>query len=414
MATLFQINAVYGKGSTGVITKDISQMVLDNGWKSYVACAETGIDEQNGTQLIKVGNKFDHKLHAALSRVLGLHGYFSIRATKVLLKQIEKIEPDIIHIHNLHSNYINVNMLFRFIKKNRITTIITLHDCWFFTGKCYHYLYNDCQKWKEHCRNCPRLRAEIPSLLFDFSSVVFDDRRKWIGENEKINVVGVSQWITKEAEQSLLSKRVIGTIYNGVDLSVYSPKNSTKRKKLELEGKYVLLGMANKWLASENKETYIRFRQYCSVKKNNWVLVLVGCPNEMNREDNIVFYPYVNDRTELAELYSMADLFVNITKVDSLPTVSIEALACGTPIVTYASGGSAELVDENVGIAVPYGDIDQLFSAIEKMENIGKKALTSNCVQRAEKKHNIVNCYKDYLRLYEQLIKLQGETKHGV
>lgn len=400
MARLLQINAVYGQGSTGVIVKDISQMVMDNGWESYVASAEIKGEETNGTHLITVGSKLDHKLHAALSRLLGLHGYFSILATRKLLKKIDSIKPDIIHIHNLHSNYINVNLLFKYIKTNKITTVITLHDCWFFTGKCYHYLYDDCEKWKTHCKKCPRLRAEIPSLFFDFSSLVFEDRKKWIGENEYVHVVGVSKWITNEAAQSLLSKRVYGTIYNGVDIQLFQPTENSKRKELGITEKFVILGMANKWLAQENEET---FKQYLKKKKENWVLVLLGCQDAQTISKGVIGLPYVQDRKELAGLYSMVDVFVNITKVDSLPTVNIEALACGTPVVTYASGGSAETVSKDVGITVPYGDTETLITSIEEIENLGKAFYSDKCVQRARKNHDIRCCYNAYLELYQSL-----------
>lgn len=400
MARLLQINAVYGRGSTGIIVKDISQMVIDNGWESYVASAEIKGDETNGTHLITVGSRLDHKLHAILSRLLGLQGYFSILVTRKLLIKIDRIKPDIIHIHNLHSNYINVNLLFKYIKANRITTVITLHDCWFFTGKCYHYLYDNCEKWKTHCKQCPRLRAEIPSLIFDFSSHVFEDRKKWIGENEYVHIVGVSKWITNEAIQSILSKRVYGTIYNGVDLQVFHPIENSKRKELGIDDKFVILGMANKWLAQENEET---FKQYLKKKKENWVLLLLGCQDMHTTFKGVIGLPYVQDRKEMASLYSMADVFVNITKVDSLPTVNIEALACGTPIVTYESGGSAEIVSKDVGFSVPYGNIEALIASIEEIENIGKAFYLDKCVQRAKTNYDIRSCYKEYLELYQSL-----------
>ncbi len=400
MARLLQINAVYGRGSTGIIVKDISQMVIDNGWESYVASAEIKGEETNGTHLITVGSRLDHKLHAILSRLLGLQGYFSILVTRKLLKKIDRIKPDIIHIHNLHSNYINVNLLFKYIKANRITTVITLHDCWFFTGKCYHYLYDNCEKWKTHCKKCPRLRAEIPSLIFDFSSHVFEDRKKWIGENEYVHIVGVSKWITNEAIQSILSKRVYGTIYNGVDLQVFHPIENSKRKELGIDDKFVILGMANKWLAQENEET---FKQYLKKKKENWVLLLLGSQDMHTTFKGVIGLPYVQDRKEMASLYSMADVFVNITKVDSLPTVNIEALACGTPIVTYESGGSAEIVSKDVGISVPYGNTEALIASIEEIENIGKAFYLDKCVQRAKTNYDIRSCYKEYLELYQSL-----------
>lgn len=400
--TVLQINAVYGKGSTGEITRDISAVALECGWDSYVACPIMPSDITKETGIILIGNSLDHKLHAIFSRLFGLQGYYSHIATFIFLKKIEAISPNVIHIHNIHSNYLNINMIFRYIRRKRIPTVISLHDCWYYTGKCYHYLYDNCSRWKEKCGSCPRLKKEIPSYLGDYTRLVLADRKKYIGNNPYVYVVGVSDWITSEAKKSVLKSRVFGTIHNGVDLSVFAPKNDNLRKKLQLTDKFVILGMANKWLSEDNIDTL----RYITEKiDKNSALVLIGCKRDSALPVGVIGIPFVKDRNLLASYYSMADVFVNVTKVDTLPTVNIESIACGTPVVTYDSGGSAEIVDEATGCVVPYGDYKELFRCIEFVKKKGKKYYSNSCVERSRAKYDNRSCYKEYVSLYENILK---------
>ena len=399
--TIVQINAVYGRGSTGEIVRDISNTAIENGWNSYIACSQKTTCDTKGKKIILIGNSLDHKIHAICSRLFGLHGYFSNVATLLFCKKMDVIKPDVIHIHNIHSNYINVNMLFRYINKKQIPTIVSLHDCWFFTGKCYHYMYDGCDKWKYDCGHCPRLKKEVPSYFFDFTKKVLRDRKKYIGNNPFVYVVGVSEWVTNEAKKSVLKDRVYGTRHNGVDINVFSKKTSSLRSDLNIEDKFVILGMANKWLSSDNVET---LRHITEKIDNKSVLVLLGYKNNINLPDKIIGIPFISDREQLAAFYSMADVFVNITKVDTLPTVNIEALACGTPVITYDSGGSAEILDERTGYVVPYGNCNDLMSSIEIVKMNGKEYYTKSCVERVHSLFDNQKCYKDYIALYDSLL----------
>lgn len=401
---LLQINAVYGRGSTGEIVKDISNTAVEQGWDSYVACSEKIFNDKKKNNIIYIGNSLDHKIHSFCSRLFGLHGYFSLVSTFLFLKRVDKLKPDIIHIHNIHSNYINVNMLFRYINKKKIQTIISLHDCWFFTGKCYHYMYDGCNKWKDSCGKCPRLKKEIPSYFFDFSRKILKDRKKYIGNSPFVHVVGVSEWITNEAKMSVLKDRVYGTIYNGVDFEIFSKKSTFLKNYLNLQGKFVILGMANKWLSANNRDTL----EYISENlADQSVLVLIGCKEKVKLSDKVFGIPFISDRSKLAEFYSMADVFVNVTKVDTLPTVNIEALACGTPVITYDSGGSGEILNGRTGYIVPYGDYIELYHSIEKVKKNGKHCYTDHCVEHAHILFDNQKCYRGYINLYDSLINLQ-------
>ena len=401
---VLQINAVYGQGSTGEIVKDISNTAVELGWDSYIACSQKVYNDVKENNMIYIGNSLDHKIHSLCSRLFGLHGYFSHISTFLFLKKVDRIKPDIIHIHNIHSNFITVNMLFRYINKRKIIAIISLHDCWFFTGKCYHYMYDKCNKWRDNCGKCPRLKKEIPSYFFDFSKNILKNKKKYIGDNSLVHVVGVSEWITNEAKKSILKDRVYGTIYNGVDLNIFSKKASFLREKLNFQDKFVLLGMANKWLSKDNRDTL----KYISENLDDQsILVLIGCEEKIKLTDKIFGVPFISDRNRLAEFYSMADVFVNVTKVDTLPTVNIEALACGTPVITYDSGGSREILNDKTGYVVPYGDYVQLYQSIKNVKNNGKNYYTNYCIERTNEFFDNRKCYRDYINLYNSLLNLQ-------
>lgn len=400
---VLQINAVYGHGSTGDIVRELLLNVKKVGGQSYIAVPEKIKNHNEVDGYIRIGNKIDYKLHSLSSRIFGMQGFSSKKSTLKLIKEIEKINPDIIHLHNLHSNYINIEYLFKYIRENKKPTIITLHDCWFLTGKCCHFLYDNCEKWKVKCEKCIRKKKEIPSYFFDTSTKVYEKKKKLIGENPFVYVIGCSKWITEVARQSILNKRVIGTIYNGIDLSIFYPRKNNFRIKYKLEEKYVILGMANKWLTKENEKTYEEILKFL---KKDIILFLIGCTEEEIKKlpDNVLGVGFINDKNTLADYYSMADVFVNVTKVDSLPTVNIEAIACGTPVITYNSGGSAEILNSNVGISVEYGDIKGLILSIEKIKTKRKEEYIDQCVKHINENFEKNKCFEKYIDLYEKIL----------
>lgn len=396
---ILQINAVYNQGSTGVIVKDIDETLQENGYESFVAYATCSKIPKNG---FKIGNKIDYKVHGLLTRILGKQAYFSTLSTKSLIRYIKRVNPDIIHLHNLHNNYIDFNLLLKYIIKKNIKTVVTLHDCWFFTGKCFHYISDGCTKWQTECGNCPRLKKDIPSWFFDQTTKVFNDKKKYFGQISNLVVVGVSKWISNEAKQSFLGNSQITTIHNGVDIDIFKPTQSNFRKDYNIGNKYVILGMANKWLLPNNLETF----QYITKKiGKNDVLVLVGCSEKQKKSlpDNVIGLGFVNDREKLAQIYSMADVFVNITWEDSLPTVNIEAICCGTPVITFDSCGSPEIINDRTGIVTPQGNSTLLWQAICNIKDKGKRQFENECVKLGVQNYNKNEKYKDYIILYEKM-----------
>lgn len=396
-----QINAVYGYGSTGVIVEDIEKTIKADGSKPYIVYRSTNKDAKNG---YKVGNRFDWAFHAAYTRLFGKQGYASKRATKKLLKWFDSVSPDVIHLHNLHSNYINLPLLLKYCAEKNIKTVLTLHDCWFFTGKCFHFIESNCEKWKVGCDKCPRNKSDVKSLFFDRTKKVFNDKKRLFKNIKDLTVVGCSDWISELAKESaVFAEKKVLTIRNGIDLSVFKPIDCAFRNEHGLNGKFVILGMANKWLDKRNEETV------GALIKNlpdDCAIVLVGCNDEQKGRalsDKVIKLGFVRDKGELAKIYSSADVFVNLTLADNLPTVNMESIACGTPVITYNVGGSPELVSEKkTGYIVEKFDVKALTDCINKIKSgvISQAA----CRKYAEENFDKDKNYNRYLDIYKGLI----------
>ena len=392
---ILQINAAYGLTSTGFIVRDIGETLVHNSEEAYFAYQTTNKELENG---YLVGNKIDWKLHAVHARLFGKQAYASKCATRKFLKWVDKIKPDVVHFHNLHSNYINLNMLCDHLAKRNIPVVITMHHCWYFTGKCSHYAAVKCGKWQETCGNCPLNKAEQPSLFFDNTSKVLRDRTEHLRKLPNLTLVGCSQWIANEAKKSKLGAADICVVYNGVDTEIFKPHESDIRNELGLEGKFVILGMADKWFAQQNREIV---EKLIAAQDENTKIVIVGCREEQmayfSKFESVVPMGYISDRHRLADVYASSDVFVNLTRADTLPTVNMESICCGTPVITFDCCGSPELVDDECGFIVKEGDSDGLISAIE---NIKSKPLDFD-VQRQHKKFDKNECYKRYLDIYK-------------
>lgn len=398
---ILQINAVYGQGSTGTIVRDIEYLCERSGIECYVASPDSRVRKAKRSYLI--GNMFDHKLHAVLARINGKQAYFSHISTRNLLRWMGEIKPDIVHLHNLHSNYIHLNMLLDYLAKTDIRTIITFHDCWYFTGGCFHFVSTGCTKWQVSCGKCPRKKQDTTSYFLDCSSRILADRRRYLNAIPRLNIIGVSEWVANECRKSVLSGCKIDYIHNGFNLDIFKPTPSNLRQQYELEGKYVLLAPASKWYATVNKTT---FDYFVSCMQDDMVLVLFGCTNFRNDlPSNVKEIGYIRNPKEMAALYSMADIFVNCTREDTLPGVNLECQATGTPVVTYDATGCKETVDGLCGKAVSVGDYEQLFKAVLEIRKIGKQELTEKCVKWIRKNFELGDSYQKYINLFKVLFK---------
>lgn len=401
---VLHINAVYGIGSTGNIVADIHKLSGIKGIESYVAYSSSPLSAKNIENGYQIGSLLGKKAHAVLCRINGKQSYFSRSATRKLLQYIEHIKPDIVNLHNLHSNYIHLNLLLKYLGDNDIRTIIVLHDCWFYTGGCFHYTADECSEWLNYCGNCPKRLADTPAYLKDCSAEILADRRKYLTDIKNLTVVGVSKWITQEAKKTFLQSKKLMTIYNGIDMDFYKPVESDFRNSYHLENKFIVLGMANKWLSAINAEVLTTFLEYMD---KDCVLLIVGCSEKQKAElpNNIMTLPYIKERRQLREIYSASDVFVNCTREESLSLVNIEAQACGTPVVTFSDTGVRETVDGKCGFAVETGNALNMFNVTLEIKKNGKQRYSLDCRKYVKGKFEKVENYKKYLVLYDELDK---------
>lgn len=399
-----QINAVYGVGSTGVIVEDLHNLSLENGIESYVAYSTTNKNSDEITNGYVIGKTLGKKVHAVLSRLGGKQAYYSRYATSQLTKHIDRIKPDIVHLHNLHSNFVNLNNLLKHLAKRNIKTIITLHDCWFYTGGCFHYTSAECFKWLEKCGSCPKKMQDTPAYLKDNSAKILADRKKYFNMIENLTVVGVSQWIADEAEKTFMKGRNVCAIYNGIDTRYYVDTPSDFRKKYGLEDKFLILAPASKWLKPINRET---FETVTNNLPEDSVIVMLGC-NDKDKVDlpkNVLALSFIKDRDELKKVYSACDVFANCTREESLSLINVEAQSCGTPVVTYRNTGAQETVNNQCGFSVESGKAEEFLSAILKVKEKGRNAFSEDChnwvIERFDRDKN----YDKYINLYKSEIK---------
>ena len=392
-----QINAVCGTGSTGRVALDISQALTRNNIDNLIAYSSGKTIESN---VIKIGNKFEHKLHSLFSHLFGMQGYFSYFSTKKLLKFLKKYKPDVIHLHNLHNNYINLKLLFEFVSKNNIATVVTLHDCFYYTGGCVYYTIAGCDSWKRSCGKCPQLKEGNPSWFFDRTDKMLSDRKHWYSNIEKMGVIGVSHWVTNEAKESVLcGAKVFKTIYNWVDLEVFYPHKTNVRKKLRIENKYVILGVAYSWIESKGIND---FNRLADMLDDRFKIVLVGqacrCINK-----KIINIPRTEDMNQLSDLYADADIFYNPTRRETFGKVTAEALACGAPVITYDTTACAELVTEACGYVEQIGDLDAVYNDIMKIID-SDIDYTTNCREFARDNFDKEKCLNQTIGFYKELL----------
>ena len=347
---IVQINNCVNSGSTGRIAEDIGKLLLSEGHESYIAFGRGTRPSQSN--LIRIGNRFDIAKHGLKTAVFDRHGFGSSSATKAFINEIKSIKPDAIGLHNLHGYYINIRTLFEYLKEINIPVVWTLFDCWSFTGHCSYFDDINCNKWTYGCHSCPKSSYYPSSYLFDNSKRNFQDKRALFTSLEKLHLVVHSHWLNGLVRKSFLNSLPIHHIFSGIDLEVFKPdEDRAVRKKYMISDKKVILGVASHWDMRKGLADFIELSHHL---KENQVLVLVGLTQNQIRKlpPGIVGISRTENIHELAAIYSATDVFVNPTSQDNFPTTNIEALACGTPVVTYSTGGSPESIDKNTGLVV--------------------------------------------------------------
>ncbi|MCO5262300.1 MAG: glycosyltransferase [Lentimicrobium sp.] len=398
-----QINTTLRTAAPGRIAEEIGEILVETGHTSYIGYGRKL--RPSASKLIKIGSGFDQSLHGITTRLFDMHGFGSRFATVRFVKKVSLINPDLIHLHNLHGYYLNIEVLFNYLKKIQKPVIWTLHDCWPFTGHCSYFDYVGCNKWKSECYSCPNRMAYPRSLVVDNSRVNFIKKKHLFSGLEKLTFVAPSAWMAGLLKQSFLSDYPVEIIHNGVDVNVFRP--SRQREKLKhrygVSGRNVILGVASIWDRRKGLSDFIKLS---SMLLEDQVIILVGLKKSQIKDlpGNVIGIRRTESVNDLAELYSMADVFVNPTFVDNFPTTNIEALACGTPVITYRTGGSPEAVDDNTGLIVEKGDVKRLFESINKTLDVGKGVYEDFCRKRAVENFNKLSKNTEYIRLYESVL----------
>lgn len=344
-----------------------------------------------------IGDRITRNVHLQLAKWTGFNGCFSFIATWSFLRKIDRYKPDIIHLHNLHNCYINLSMLFRYIKKKNIKVIWTLHDCWSFTGQCPYFTMEKCNKWRSGCHDCPQINV-YPASKVDRTRTMWKLKRKWFTGVENMTIVTPSKWLAGLVKQSFLKEYTVKVINNGIDLNVFKPTESDFRQAHNLNDKYILLGVAFGWGRRKGLDVFIELAKRLDER---FKIVLVGTTDEIDKQlpDNIISIHRTSNQTELAEIYSAADLLVNPTREENYPTVNMESIACGTPVLTFKTGGSPEIPDEKTGYVVDADDIDAMEKQIirictEKVFDI------NDCLERAKSFDKSIK-FNEYINLYK-------------
>lgn len=397
---VLQITAFSGWGCTGRIALGIHKALEEQGHESIIAWGRTDTT-LDSVHTIKIGNGLDQKMHGLYTRLTDKCGFGSIAATKKFIKQIDEFHPDLIQMHILHGYYVNLEVLFNYIKEKNIPIVWTFHDCWAFTGHCPYFDYVQCEKWKTGCHHCEQKAHHPTSWLMDNSKWNWE-KKKELFTKQNLTVVTPSEWLAGLVKQSFLKDCDVQVINNGINLNDFKPTTGELLKKIGVENKKIVLGVSSTWVKSKGLDD---FAVLANILPEEYQVVLVGLTKEQIAAlpNNIVGIARTDSVAELAELYSAATVFVNPTYEDNYPTTNLEAIACGTPVVTYKTGGSTEIVMKSgMGAIVEQKDIEGLKNAIVGVgkNHISEKDLYVLCSQEY--------AFQKYVALYSEILVSKG------
>lgn len=389
---IVQINVTCGVGSTGKICLEVSKLLTEKGVENYILYSSGSSDYPLG---IKYTNEKYIKLQALKSRIFGNYGFTSKGATKKLIKKLEEIKPDIIQLHNVHGHNVNLELLFDYVRENKIKLFWSFHDCWAFTGYCPHYAMVKCDKWKTGCVDCVR-RKEF-SWFFDKSKRNYE-RKKALLQGVDCTIVSPSVWMKDQVKDSIFRKCPAVIIENGIDLEIFKPTESDFRKKYNLENKKIVLGVAFGWGVRKGLDVFLELSKRLP---SDYQIVLVGTNDSVDSQlpENIISIHKTTNQRELAEIYAASDVYANPTREETFGLVNIEALACGTPVITFNAGGSPECIDESCGSVVEIDDIDTFEKEIIRICE-DKPYTKEACLNRAAK-FDKYSKYNEYASLYK-------------
>lgn len=399
MPKLLQIADSVNSGSVGRIADQIGETVMKHGWESYIAYAR--VCNPSKSKTIKIGNRLGLYWHGIMTRLFDRHCLHSTKATKKLIRQIKEVSPDVIQLHHIHGYFLNMRVLFDYLSSVNIPIIWVFHDCWSMTGHCTHFEYAKCDRWKAGCYDCPEKKSYPASLLIDRARKNYIEKRELFTSVKNMTIVPVSNWLGGIVKESFLGKYDVKVIHNGIDISTFQPLPSDIKARYGIVDKKIILGVASPW--SRRKGLTDFFELHRHISSNKYQIVLIGLSDEQIKQlpNGIIGLARTESVEALAQWYSVADVFVNPTYEDTYPTTNLEAISCGTPVVTYKTGGSPESVTSETGRVVDKGDIAGLAKAIESLCAEDREHLRKRCREYAVAHFDKQECFKKYIELYE-------------
>lgn len=403
MPKLLQISIEVNSGSVGRIAEQIGETAMANGWQSYITYARNHLPSKSNT--IRIGSKLDVYWHGVMTRLFDTHCLHSTVATKRLVEQIKNIAPDVILLHHIHGYCLNMKVLFEYLASIETPIVWVFHDCWSMTGHCAHFESAQCDRWKSGCYDCPQ-KGEYPaSVIFDRSRKNYIEKRELFTSVKNMTIVPVSNWLGNIVKESFLSKYNVEVIHNGIDISTFKPLRSDIKERYGISDKKIVLGVASPWCRRKGFEDFLNLHSY--LPGDEFQIVMIGLSEQQQHQlpDGILGFSRTESVEELAMWYSAADVFVNPTYEDTYPTTNLEAIACGTPVVTYQTGGSPESLTVKTGRVVEKGNIKGIVQAIYDLCAEDRESMRICCRDYAVEHFDKRDCFDSYMKLYEKLIK---------
>lgn len=395
---LLQVNSVYKDKSTGRTTFELEQYLERKGWECYAAYSD-GPDKKE--RFLRLGGLNAHRIHCRLARWFDLQGFFSPISARKLVKYMQKVKPDVVHLRNLHDNYLSFIPVLRYLVEKQIPTVVTLHDFWLFTGGCCFHVDYSCDKWIcGECNNCPQARIES---LIDCAAYAQKKKLSYFSLMSKLAVIGVSQWATNEFTASgKVPQAIAKTIYNWIDMKTFCPSEVKKEDVFDhkVQDEFVIIGVATGWNKVKGLDSFLELSQKID---NNCKIVLIGAIPNVQLPDNIISIGTITNVEELAKCYCAADVFVSFSARETFGKAIAEAMSCGCPAVVYDVTACGELVDDGCGYTVPYDNVDAAWKCIKTIKKNSKAYYQRKCVERVRELFYLETNAKQYNELYKKL-----------
>lgn len=411
MPKLLIINVALNWGSTGRIAEQVGSLAKDNGWNVMIA---HGARYQNPTQFshYQVSSSFEEKMHWGISQFWDGQGRGSWFATKRLLKEIDAFQPDVVHMHVIHGYYINYGLIMNYFKEKNIPVVWTLHDCWAFTGHCAYFTAANCEKWKTQCEQCP-IPHDFPNTYLDRSKANYNRKKKVYGDMQNLVLAPVSQWLGDLVKESFLGKHEIQVVYNGIDVDVFKPSVSNFKKKLGVEGKYLLLGVAQGFDERKGLKDFFKLSE---MLPDDYQVVLLGAMEDeiAIAPTSVIALPKTESLQELVEAYSAADVLLSLSYEETFGLTPVEAMSCGTPAIVYNNTAQPEHITPETGFVVENGDLDTLVTRIKTLCENGKANYSEACRERAVNVYNKDNCYNMYITIFDKLFNEKSNNIRNI